>query len=121
MFCQPPTDTESPNHWWAFSWTITDVVAPEAQKPAPNVGRVWFSSAKLIVSGGTTVPPRASNGYGPNSVLSQSVISAVRSTLACGPSRQYGVHSWEHAVYTRRAAAVVSVVMSYWPTVRNVR
>src|SRR3978361_861197 len=96
MFFHCATETASPNHWWAFSCTITDVFAPLRKKADEYVGRVWVSSAYPITPGGATVPPRASNGYGPKIVLSQSVISAVRSTLAFAASRKSGVSSCEY-------------------------
>ena len=48
--------------------------------------------------GGATTPPRASNAYGPKTLLSQSVTSAVRPTLARAAAATPGVSNSEYAV-----------------------
>src|SRR2546430_6010645 len=65
MLRQDATDTESPNHWWAFSCTMTYGFEPRRKNPPSYTGRVWVSSANPRTLAGTTTPPRASNGYGP--------------------------------------------------------
>src|SRR5882757_2278572 len=113
------TDTASPNHWWAFSCTITDRLAPARKKPRVYTGRVWFSSAKPKSTDGTT-PPWASNGKAPNRVDSQASTSGVRSTLATAASWLAPMLA-PYAVITGEPSGPVAERMSYLPMAMNVR
>src|SRR4051812_27106224 len=104
------TDTESPNHWWAFSWTTTYIASPPTQNTPSYTGLVWSSIANSSDAFGTTTPPCASNGYGPNRPDSQSRTSLVRSTSAraAGPAEPSRV---EYALTIGRPLVEWSTVM----------
>ena len=56
MSCQWWTDTESPNHWCANSWTMSSRLTPSGY-----VGRVWVSRENPGLRAVTT-PPVRENG-----------------------------------------------------------
>src|SRR4051794_27477961 len=95
MSFQPATATESPNHWWASSWTTVEVF----RLPGEYVGRVWFSSAK---PGSRLVarPPVVEKGYGAPSTSSiHAVYCADFLSSDSARSRRSGSRPFETPTY----------------------
>lgn len=68
--------TESPNHWWAISWTSS----PASGGPA-KTGRFWVSRAYPASPWRSTIAPVAEKGYGPNRSASHFTTSGTRARI----------------------------------------